>query len=165
MGFCASELRDYVIRPTLQRLGTWTPSWENLLLGTIAQCSQFCFHTHNGRGLGLYQIDKETHRSVWDHFLAFDPDLASLVRGFASQREFLNEPEGELITNLAYATVIAWAIYLANAVALPDDANDAQALANCWFQHFPRHNAAYTPSDFVTNFHKHVAPKLARVAA
>jgi hypothetical protein len=135
------------------------------LLGTIAQASQFGFHGKDGRGLGIYQIDKETHRFVWDRFLAFDPDRASLVRGFASQREFLNEPELELVTNLAYATVIAWAIYAANAIDLPDDSNDAQALADCWYRFYPHRNITETANDFVANYHKHVAHKPARVAA
>lgn len=163
MGMCASELREYVIRPTLQRLGEWSPAWENLLLGTIAQASQFGFHVKDGRGMGIYQIDKETHKYVWDRFLAFDADRASLVRGFASQREFLQEPDLELVTNLAYATAIAWGLYAANGAKLPEDSNDLQAIAQCWYCYYPRRNITQTPSDFIQNFQTHVAANSAPV--
>ncbi len=158
MGICAAELREFVIRPTLQRLNDWSPVWENLLLGTIAQHSQFGFHVKDGRGMGIYQIDKETHRYVWDKYLAFDPDRASLIRGFASQREFLQEPDTELVSNLAYATAIAWAIYKSNQVKLPTDADNIQAIAECWFRFFPRRNITQTPTDFERNYEKHVEP-------
>jgi len=34
--------------------------------------------------------------------------MASRVRGLASQRAFLSNPERELQTNLGYSTAIAW---------------------------------------------------------
>ncbi|MEJ2418945.1 MAG: hypothetical protein P8Y45_18860 [Exilibacterium sp.] len=37
MGICAEELRNFVIKPTLQQLGDWSPVAERLLLGTAAQ--------------------------------------------------------------------------------------------------------------------------------
>jgi len=44
--------------------------------------------------------------------LAFHPDLASRIRGLASQRAFLEDPHSELATNLCYATAIAWVMYI-----------------------------------------------------
>ena len=162
MGICASELREYVIRPTLQELGVWSPAMEALLLGTAAQVSQFGFHIRQGRGLGIFNIDSQTHRDVWDNFLAFDPDRASFVRGTASQREFLKEPDHELITNLSYATAIAWGIYAAQEIELPDDPSDTQGLAQLWHRFYPRHDITATPSDFVESYRKLVSdgPKL-----
>ena len=37
--------------------------------------------------------------------------MASRVRGLASQRAFLSDPDGELQTNLSYCTAIAWLLY------------------------------------------------------
>ena len=59
-------------------------------------------------GLGLFNITAAQHRDLWDRYLAFNPDLASRVRGLASQRAFLTDPDGELQTNLSYCTAIAW---------------------------------------------------------
>ena len=113
MGICARELRHYVVRPTLKHMGMWSLAAENLLLGTAARESGLGFHLKpaNTQALGIYQISPRMHRNIWDHFLAQKSELSSLVRGLASQREFLSHPHHELATNLAYSTAIAWLIY------------------------------------------------------
>lgn len=40
------------------------------------------------QGHGLYRISELRQRQLWDQHLARDPDLASLVRGLASQHAF-----------------------------------------------------------------------------
>jgi hypothetical protein len=56
MGIRSYDLRQYVIRPTLQRLGLWSLAAENLLLGTAAQESKLGYYLHQleGPALGLY---------------------------------------------------------------------------------------------------------------
>ncbi len=120
MGICARELAEYVIRPTLKYLGSWSEETERLLARTAAVQSGMGRHIgETSAGRGIYAIDSETHQRVWDEFLAFRPDLASRVRGLASQREFLVHPDLELSTNLAYATAIAWTLYLWAGTKLP----------------------------------------------
>ncbi len=110
MELSSSELRDNVIRPTLLYLGKQSDAAENIL-AAIARS-----HRQNPSSLcpqGIYPIDAALHQKVWNQYLAFDPEMASKIRGLASQREFLNSPHNELRTNLAYATAIAWAVFLA----------------------------------------------------
>lgn len=152
MGIRASELRLQVIRPVLQRLHRWSPVMENLLLGTAAQASQLGHLIKQGRGLGLYGIEKDAHQDVWDRYLAHHAEAASLVRGFASQREFLSEPELELISNMAYSTAIAWALYESHEAQYPTDARDLEALALCWYRYFPRQHITESPSDFIEHY-------------
>ncbi|MCG8313430.1 MAG: hypothetical protein MI976_09450 [Pseudomonadales bacterium] len=162
MGICSSELRNYIIRPTLEQLGEWSPAMETLLLGTVAQVSGFGFHINHKRGFGIFKIDSQTHKDVWDTFLAFDPDRASFIRGLASQREFLKEPDLELITNLTYATAIAWGVYASQNVKLPEDPSDIQAFADIWHRFYPREDITETPADFIESYRKYVSegPKL-----
>ena len=108
MGIAASELSQFVIRPTLIYLGRHSPSAEALLLGIAASQSALGSALHDRRGHGLYRIGELRHQSIWDQFLARDPELASLVRGLASQHAFLSGPHLELTVNLRYATAIAW---------------------------------------------------------
>ena len=139
MGICASELRHYVVRPTLKHMGMWSQAAENLLLGTAARESGLGFHLKlaNTQALGIYQISPKMHRNIWDHFLATKSDLSSLVRGLASQREFLSHPHHELATNLAYATAIAWLIYWRTKINIEEiDSNDIQALGRVWQKYF-----------------------------
>jgi len=144
MGIFATDLRSLVIRPTLEQLDDWSPAAENLLLGTAAQESQLGFRLHNShpqsnqhQGQGLYRISPHTHIQVWDDFLITDPELASRLRGLASQQQFLKAPHQELITNLSYATGVAWMIYKRHEITLPD-ANDIEALGAYWLQYFSK---------------------------
>ena len=162
MGISATDLRDYVVRPTLEKLGVWTPAMETLLLGTAAQASDIGSHVKSAQGFGIYAIDTETHKDVWDKFLAFDADRASFVRGLASQREFLKAPDFELITNLAYATAIAWGIYASRDAQLPQDASDLNAIAESWYQLYPGNAESKSKTDFIESYHQLVSegPKL-----
>jgi len=151
MGINPADFRQLIIRPTLQKLGKWSPSLENLLLGTAAQASCLGLQSSRAQGLGVYQINRELHQCVWDTFLAFDADLASAVRGLASQREFLCNPHAELITNLSYASAIAWAIYASRNADIPQDPDNVEGLARCWHQFFCDDNSQ-TIRQFVTTY-------------
>ncbi len=143
MGICARELRHYVVCPALKHLGMWCPTAENLLLGTAARESGLGFHLKlaNHQALGIYQISPRMHRNIWDHFLASKPDLASKVRGLASQREFLSHPHHELATNLVYATAIAWLVYHRCDINIKRiDPNDTPTLGKLWQKHFHSRN-------------------------
>lgn len=135
------NLREYVIEPTLSYLGTGSVSAVKLLMGTAAQESDFDPFTQRNQGLGIYQITPEQHHQTWDHYLAFRPELASLVRGLASQHQFLKNPDKELVTNLAYSTAIAWIIYLQSESQLPA-ADDYDALGYFWQHHFAHEKSA-----------------------
>jgi len=141
MGMYAKDLRELVIRPTLLLLDDWSTAAENLLLGTAAQESQLGFRMQNKhtKGLGLYGISETTHIQVWDEFLVTDPELASRVRGLASQQQFLKFPHAELVTNLGYATGIAWMVYKRNKIQLPNE-NNIAGMANCWQTHYCNRN-------------------------
>ncbi|MBQ0719885.1 MAG: hypothetical protein KBT88_15430 [Gammaproteobacteria bacterium] len=129
-----NTLNKQVITHTLRGLGCYSQRAENLLLATIVLQGQGN-GSANHAGIGLYQIDEASHRQVWDHYLAFDPDLASAVRGLASQKAFLQDPHIELASNLAYATAIAWMIYQSRGLELPSSDN-GETLTQCWAKYF-----------------------------
>lgn len=135
MGIAANELSRYVIRPTLIYLNRQCESAEALLLGVAASQSALGSALHDRRGHGLYRIAEHRHRCLWDQFLARDPELASLVRGLASQHAFLGGPHLELTVNLRYATAIAWMLIEEQATPLPA-ADDLLGLARIWRQTF-----------------------------
>ncbi|WP_020584909.1 hypothetical protein [Endozoicomonas elysicola] len=143
MGICAKELRHYVVRPALKHLGMWSPTGENLLLGTAARETGLGFHLKlaNHQALGIYQISPRMHRNIWDYFLAPQPDLSSKVRGLASQREFLSHPHHELATNLVYATAIAWLVYHRAGINIAKiDKDDILSMGKLWHKYFHSRN-------------------------
>ncbi len=164
MGICASELLEYVIRPTLRHLGVVSAAAETLLLGTAARETGLGYHLGNcDSGAGIYRIDAVTHRRVWDEFLAFQPDFASAVRGLASQHEFLADPDAELATNLRYATAIAWVIYLWKGADI-SGSPDLHRLGDLWRNHFRPGNHP-DPEDFEDSYLRYVCPDVPRLAA
>lgn len=137
MGISTNDLREAIIRPTLELLGEWSQGAENLLLGTAAQESQLGFRLHDdtGDGLGLYSISARTHTQIWDKFLINDPELASRLRGLASQQQFLKSPHNELIVNLSYATGVAWMIYKRHGLLLLNNTS-VRELAQLWLSYY-----------------------------
>mgnify|MGYP006270984611 CR=1 FL=1 len=108
MYITAEHLREEVIRPTLTYLGAWSQAMEDRLVETAVSGPEVGLFARGGEGLGLYRITAAQHRDIWDRHLAFRPEIASRVRGLASQRAFLSNPDSELRTNLSYSTAIAW---------------------------------------------------------
>jgi len=154
MGICAEELRQWVIKPTLKRIGQYSKAAENLLIATAAQESQLGEHIkrQGQRGLGIYQINSLAHRHIWDDYLAQRPDLASVVRGLASQRDFLNHPHTELATNLCYATAIAWLMYSRHENFELPNVDDAESMAKCWKRYF-HPKTTVSLQDFIDSYH------------
>lgn len=144
MSIDANSLKEQVIKPTLLYLNEKRSAAIELLLATAAVETQLKplsaakESDDSTCGMGLYNVTRQQHLDVWDNYLAFDPDLASKIRGLASQRTFLTNPHDELNTNLAYATAIAWCIY--KRTNLPLTTDSTQYLASCWSRYF-RHEA------------------------
>lgn len=154
MGIAASELRRYVIRPTLLYLGRHDPTAELFLVGVAASQSALGTKLDTQRGHGLYSINGNRHCRLWDEFLAKDPDLASLVRGLASQHAFLAGPDVELTVNLRYSTAIAWLMVEASRLELPAE-HDLLGMARIWRQIFQPQGQL---KDFATAWQTSVRP-------
>lgn len=131
MGINCHEFLEYVIQPTLKQLGVESPVAEQLMLATACYQSEMGHHLQRSEGIGIYGISEDMHQSVWDNYLAMDCELASLVRGMASQHEFPKSPHMELATNLRYATAIAWMIYQHHGIKL-DENSSAEDLTRIW---------------------------------
>ena len=125
----ADHLRDHVIRPTLEYLGAWSPATESFLLNAAVNAPDLGLFSARNEGLGLYHITAAQHRDIWDRYLAFKPDIASRVRGLASQRAFLSDPDSELQTNLSYCTAIAWLLYQRSGQAVEPATTEGVATA------------------------------------
>lgn len=108
MYLSADHLRDQIIRPALEYMGALTPENVAFLLNAAVSPPDVGLFADNNGGLGVFRITPSQHRDLWDRYLAFNPDLASRVRGLASQRAFLSDPDSELQTNLSYCAAIAW---------------------------------------------------------
>lgn len=150
------QLRDYLIRPVLKYmepafgLGVSCPQAVNLLLGTAAHESlggKYIVQV-GGPAKGIYQIEPATEQSLWDNYLAYREDKASLVRSLASQRL----GRGDLTWNLAYQTAMCRVKYWTADFDWPDDPNDIEALAKIWKKRYNTHLGAGTEEQFVKHW-------------
>jgi hypothetical protein len=159
MGIAAGELSQYVIRPTLIYLGRHSTAAEALLLGAAASQSGLGAVLDDKHGHGLYRIAELRHQQLWDNHLALDPELASQVRGLASQHAFLSAPHLELTVNLRYAKAIAWMLIETSHSELPA-ADDLLGMAQVWRRVFRPHGR---PRDFISAWQRCIG-KLRQVA-
>jgi hypothetical protein len=81
--------------------------------------------------------------------------MASLVRGLASQHDFLAQPHAELATNLSYATAIAWFMYARHEEFSLPKSNDIEAIARLW-KRFYHPKSKSTIKDFSDNFTRYI---------
>jgi len=163
----SEELLGEFIHPILRKFNVNIPGADYLLLGTAAQESHLQFNIHHNecqlnKGLGLFQISHEMHWDVWDNYLVYDADMASAVRGLASQHTFLTNPDAELTTNLDYATAIAWLIYEKNGIKLPKQPTNKE-LAECWLNYYVYHKTA-NQDDFVKNYETYINQSYLKIA-
>lgn len=124
-----SSLRDDVIKPTLLRLnevekGYYSDNAVSLLVGTCAHESHMgrWLRQVNGPALGIYQMEPATHRSLWEHYLRFRPDVANVIRQMCSQMYVTSAipDHRELVHNLMYATAMARVRYRMVKPSIPD---------------------------------------------
>ncbi len=137
----------YVVRPSLDSIGLWSPAAERLLLGTAITESELTWLRQHGDGpaRGVYQIEPATHDDIWANYLAYRDQLASRVAQLAGERP----RHDQLAWNLGYATTIARLVYYRRPEPLPH-ADDLAGLARYWKVHFNSHLGAGAPEDFLT---------------
>lgn len=162
MGINIEDFRHCIVHPTLIKLGIHQPAAERLLLGTAIVESDLgsILRGSAHRTSGIYQLHGVTHRHIWDDYLSQRPELASTIRGIASQRDFLQYPHAELMTNMSYATAITWLAYQRHQSFTLSAHADIAELAECWkrFYH-PRKDLGI--SDFINAYQRQVGDNMA----
>lgn len=138
------QVRIFVIRPSLQRIGLWSPAAENLVLGTGLVESQFEFVDQVGNvdapgpAYGPFQMEKATHDDIWDNYLQHNIGLATLVKGLSGSWESVFPSVTELWGNFYYATAMCRVHYRRVPQDLPI-ANEPVAMALYWKTHYNTH--------------------------
>ena len=115
------ELRQHVIRPTLDYLGMGGESAESLMLATALCESGLSNLVQKGGGpaRGLWQVEPATHDDVWWTFLAFKPPLEVKMERMLNSWQTRHD---QLTTDPCYCCAIARLKYWRDPEPLPDDA-------------------------------------------
>jgi hypothetical protein len=172
MSLNVEHLRDQVVAPTLQQLGLWSLSAEQLVLGTAAQESRLRHLRQIGSGpaRGLWQCEPATHRDIWRSYLsaparpelrrrvlsvALEPEGAAAV---AAVTDDLVERLGErLYGDLRYACAIARVHYWRIPKRLPPE-GDVAAQGAYWKTYYNTRLGKGTVEDYLNSWRLYVAP-------
>jgi hypothetical protein len=160
----ASQFRAYVILPALKPLGLWSMAAETLLVATMAHESQMGKYLHQIKGpaLGVFQIEPLTHFDIWANYLKYKKELRDSILGMVPSNMLRHDSmtgieygaETLLITDLAYATVMARLVYLRAPGALPAQ-DDIDGLADYWKQYYNTPAGAGTVEQFKAHYSKY----------
>lgn len=148
MSIRPGQLREYIIRPVLNRIGLYSEAAEELLMLTAATeslCGEY-IHQVGGPALGIFQMEPRTHDDIWDNFLKYKPALASHIKVYGRLAQ-------QLPGNLYYACAMARIHYLRVKSRLPS-AVDVDGLAQYWKDHYNTHLGAGRPEEAAHNYRK-----------
>lgn len=155
------DFMEYVIKPTLKELSAYDARIDSeparaLLLGIAAQESSLGYRLkqeNNGPALGVFQMEPETHHSLWDNFISYRSDLWNVLSRMAGKVADNEEiPPEEMITNLKYACAMARLRLWVSPFPLPTEANNIKALGEYWKQHYNTPLGKGKVSDFIANY-------------
>ena len=106
----ASQILSMVIRPALSKINLWSPSAEELVLGTAIVESGFTYLRQWGDGpaLGLWQVEPSTQNDLYTNFLNYRPELGSQLMELRAPNLSMDE---NLATNLMYGAAVCRLCY------------------------------------------------------
>jgi len=101
----ANQILTLVIRPALSKINLWSPSAEELVLGTAIVESGLTYLRQWGDGpaLGLWQVEPATQNDLYTNFLQYRPELGSALIELRAPNLSMDE---NLATNLMYGVAI-----------------------------------------------------------
>lgn len=122
------QLRKLVIRPALEHIELWSPSAENLVLGTalVESHCKFISQLGGGPARGLWQMEPATENDIHDNFLRYNDRLRANLEAL----EF-EAPLSGLIGNLYYGAAMCRIHYRRAPEALPAE-EDSLGMARLW---------------------------------
>lgn len=153
MGIFHEQLREYIIRPVLHKMGVYTEAGEELLVLTAATESlggTFIHQVGGGPALGIYQMEPATCRDCYENYLKYNPGLMMSVDDYTSDEATCPKYE-QMVGNLCYATAMCRAQYLRFSEPLPP-AYDIPALAEYYKQYWNTYLGSASVEDAIRNY-------------
>lgn len=157
----AVQIRDYVIRPALQRINLWSPAAEQLVFGTglVESRYEWLDQTTPGPGpaYGPWQMEEPTHDDIWDNYLTYQTDLNDALVRMAGFGLVVKPPVIALHGNLFYGAAMCRVHYRRLKAPLPA-AGDAAGMAAYWKRYYNTPLGKGTIDKAIPYFRQAVAP-------
>ena len=147
MALDPKQLRELVIRPALMEIELWSDAAEELVLGTAIVESRLAFIKQLGTGpaLGVWQIEPDTHRDVYQNFLEHREGLYDQVMGLSAPGQTFEEnPTSKIQCGAAICRIC----YYRAPEALPNE-GDLKAQARYWKRYYNTPLGAGTEGKYI----------------
>lgn len=130
---------------------------QRLLLGTVAQESQFIYTRQMGGGpaRGFPQIEEATEHSLWVDYLAYHAEIADYITSRCGRG---GPDEAALEHDMVYGILLARTLYLWRD---PEPMPAADDLEEQWLrykQYYNTYAGAATQEQYFENYHTYVSP-------
>lgn len=154
MSFNREQFKN-LIENVLNKIALCSPSAVNMLLGTAAQESQFGTYLRqldNGPALGVFQMEPDTEKDIWDNYLNYRPMDRLSIFSLTS----ITEPDPFFLEcNLAYQIAMARIHYYRVDEPLPE-ADDLPGLARYYKLYYNTPKGKATEEEFIRNYKKYI---------
>lgn len=129
----------------------------SILLGTVAQESCFTYTRQIGGGpaRGLCQIEGATEQSVWNDYLAYNPEIAAFV---TSRCGHGGPDETALQYDMVYGILLARILYFWRDPERLPAVEDIEAQSRDWKAWYNTSAGHGTPEQFVESYATYVSP-------
>lgn len=147
----ATQLRELIVRPSLEEVGLHSAAAEDLVMGTAAQESHLMYVKQLGGGpaLSLFQIEPTTYKDYWDNYLNHRVDLITEIQKACG---FQGVPEpSRLVWDLKFASIMCRIHYRRISSPLPEH-GDIAGYAAYWKKYYNTVHGAGTEEEFVQNY-------------
>lgn len=156
MGLHILQFSEFVVVPTLKKIGLFSEAAHNLLMGTALQESDSLVYIDQttkgpGPGYGIFQMERLTCNDMWNRVLPLHPALHTHiieVRGAWPSDRVL-----ALHGNHNYAAAMCRVKYFSIPTSLPG-ARDRLGLAEYWKQHYNTYEGKGTIQEFLDKYKK-----------
>ena len=171
------QFKNHTVVPTLDAMnevfpGSNNPAAVNLMIGIAYHESKggtYLRQVGNSGGvvldggLGIYQVEAETHTSIYEHYLRYDENRMAYAKSLlpvgAVKRITVDAYELDheaLVRDLQYATFVARVLIYKSSFHWPEDPRDVRALAKIWDEKYNRNPRAGHVHQYVNDFPRSV---------
>lgn len=116
----SDHLREFIIKPALEKIQIYSPNDVELLMFTCATESRggYFLKQEGGPALGIYQMEPLTYNDIWVNFINLKQSLLTMmINNFGCGR---TPSEDRLVYDLEFATVMCRIHYMRNHEVIPD---------------------------------------------
>ncbi len=143
------QFHNNVIKPTLTVLGLGGLAAERLVLGTalVESGLKYLQQVPTGPARGFFQMEKATHKDLWDRFLESNDSLVKKISGLMIDGI---DPFESMAGNCYYAAAMCRIHYYRIKTRLPDY-KDMTGLAEYWKKYYNTELGAGKVTSFLSH--------------